>query len=175
VALIKRMKTLLQADLHALLDRIEEPELLLRQALRDMEEACARDERHLQQLSHERMQLDKRKQALEETLETIRVRLDHCFAADNEELARRQIRQKLETEQLAQLLVLRMEELEQTGEEIRERIAQNSRRLEEIRQKAELLSTRCRLDGTQSLAGSEIRPDDVELAFLQEKQRRRLG
>ena len=41
MALITRVSRLFQADFHAVLDRIEEPEVLLRQAVREMEEELA--------------------------------------------------------------------------------------------------------------------------------------
>ncbi len=44
MALISRLTQLFQADFHAVLDRLEEPDALLRQAVRDMEDALARDE-----------------------------------------------------------------------------------------------------------------------------------
>ena len=44
MALITRISRLFQADLHAVLDRIEEPDLLLRQAVREMQDDLARDE-----------------------------------------------------------------------------------------------------------------------------------
>lgn len=37
--LISRFSQLLRADLHAVLDRLEDPEALLRQAIRDMADA----------------------------------------------------------------------------------------------------------------------------------------
>ena len=42
MALIKRLSRLFAADLHAVLDQIEEPEALLKQAVREMEEELAR-------------------------------------------------------------------------------------------------------------------------------------
>ena len=44
MALITRVSRLFQADFHAVLDRIEDPEALLRQAVREMEEELAHDE-----------------------------------------------------------------------------------------------------------------------------------
>ena len=44
MALINRMSRLFTADVHAVLDRIEEPDVLLRQAIREMEEALERSE-----------------------------------------------------------------------------------------------------------------------------------
>ena len=60
MALITRVSRLFQADFHAVLDRIEEPEVLLRQAVREMEEELARDEQHSKVLHHEQGQLTTR-------------------------------------------------------------------------------------------------------------------
>ena len=47
MALITRLSRLFQADMHAVLDKIEEPELLLKQAIREMEESITTDERQI--------------------------------------------------------------------------------------------------------------------------------
>ena len=44
MALITRVARLFRADLHAVLDRIEEPDVLLKQAVREMEEELASEE-----------------------------------------------------------------------------------------------------------------------------------
>ena len=50
VALINRVTKLFQADINAVLDRIEEPEVVLKQALREMEESLAAEERRLESM-----------------------------------------------------------------------------------------------------------------------------
>ena len=57
MALITRVSRLFQADFHAVLDRIEEPEAILRQAVREMEEELARDEQRSTMLQQEQRQL----------------------------------------------------------------------------------------------------------------------
>ena len=54
MALIKRLSRLFAADLHAVLDQIEEPEALLKQAVREMEEELARRAARLKALERER-------------------------------------------------------------------------------------------------------------------------
>ena len=56
MALISRVSRLLRADLHAVLDHLEEPDVLLRQAVREMEEALAGDTARLQRLRREHEQ-----------------------------------------------------------------------------------------------------------------------
>ena len=60
MALINRVSRLLRADLHAVLDRVEEPEVLLRQAVREMDAALAEDRRRARLMTHEQTQLGAR-------------------------------------------------------------------------------------------------------------------
>src|SRR5262247_3541760 len=53
MALINRMSRLFTADVHAVLDRIEEPDVLLKHAVREMEEELARGEQRARVLGHE--------------------------------------------------------------------------------------------------------------------------
>ena len=53
MALITRVGRLFRADLHAVLDRVEEPEVLLRQAIREMEEELAEERQRLRLARHE--------------------------------------------------------------------------------------------------------------------------
>ena len=57
MALITRLSRLFQADFHAVLDRIEEPDIQLKQAVREMEFDLQQDEQALALLQHEAAQL----------------------------------------------------------------------------------------------------------------------
>ena len=59
MALITRLTRLFEADFHAVLDRIEEPELQLKQAVREMRLALDQDRQRSKLLQHEAAQLDK--------------------------------------------------------------------------------------------------------------------
>ena len=87
MALITRVSRLFRADIHAVLDRMEEPELLLKQAVREME----------QQIAGRRHDLGQR---LQETQEE----MDLCFDTGNESLLRALLKRKLETERFAKFL-----------------------------------------------------------------------
>lgn len=50
MTLIARMTRLFKADLHGILDSLEEPEEVAKQAIRDMEEDIATQERRLDEL-----------------------------------------------------------------------------------------------------------------------------
>ena len=175
MALITRVSRLFQADFHAVLDRIEEPEVLLRQAVREMEEELARDEQRSKVLTHEQRQLVAREAELTQSLQKIEEELDTCFSAGNDELARACIRRKLEAQRLGKLLSRKRGAISETLTELNTRLGENQARLESMRQKAELLAgegVRARPADDWSQTDISVRDEDVEVAFLREQQHR---
>jgi len=175
MALITRVSRLFRADLHAVLDRIEEPDVLLKQALREMEEALARDEQRIKLLTHEQTQLSSRAQEVEQSLSDIEGELDVCFDSGKDELARGLIRRKLEAQRFHKHLGRKQENLERTLAELNARLTEQRAQLDAMRQKAELLaedSDTNRPDEGWNGPEVALRDEDVEVAFLREKQKR---
>ena len=175
MALITRVSRLFRADLNAVLDRIEEPDVLLRQAVREMEEALAGDERRLKVLKHEQMQLLSREAEIEQSLAEIEEELDVCFESQKDDLARALIKRKLEAQRFCKALTRRREALGQTLTGLKTRLDENRASLEAMRQKAELLAEEeaaGRPEESWATPESSVRDEDVEVAFLREKQKR---
>ncbi len=179
MALITRVARLFRADLHAVLDRLEEPETLLRQALREMEEAQGRDEHRLKLLDQALVQSATRASDLRETIEAAEAQLVASLEAGQDGLARAVIRRRLEAERALKALIRRRSELEAAHTELAARVREDRSRLEAMRQKAEVLAepdpaahqTRPWEDlGLGAHAGVEAA--DVELALLAAKQSR---
>jgi len=176
MALITRVSRLFQADFHAVLDRIEEPEVLLRQAVREMEEDLASDEQRSRILQQEQGQLTARETDLEQTLHEIEEQLDVCFDSGNDDLARACIKRKLETQRFCKNLSRKRQALQEALDDLDTRLRENRARLESMRQKAELLAeenARARPADNCNLPDIAVRDEDVEVAFLREKQHRR--
>ncbi|MDH3560304.1 MAG: PspA/IM30 family protein, partial [Gammaproteobacteria bacterium] len=125
MALITRVSRLFRADLHAVLDRIEEPDVLLRQAVREMEEELARDEQRIKVLTHEHEQLVSRHRDIQQTLEGVEAELDVCFESGKDDLARALIRRKLEAQRFIRFLTRKHETLETTLAGLRGRVNEN--------------------------------------------------
>ena len=179
MALITRISRLFQADFHAVLDRIEEPEILLRQAVREMEEDIHQDQQRLKLLSHEQKQLTVRLDETAKAIHQVDEELDVCFASNKDELARVLIRRKLEAQQLSRILQKREQDLTNNITELKKRLAENQAHLAAMQQKLELLAEQnCYSEqGEAGLAGSAettvvVRDEDVEVAFLREMQKR---
>ena len=168
MTLMHRIARLFRADVHAVLDRIEEPELLLRQAVREMEGSLANDRRQLALCQEAQSQLGERLKELSAGEARIQKELDLCFETNREDLAKKLLRQRLEMQHTRESLVREQKEREREVETLTKRIAENSARLETMRRKAEVLQG----DAGKPDAAEIVSDEEVEIAFLQEQRRR---
>jgi phage shock protein A len=179
MALITRVSQLFRADVNAVLDRMEEPEILLKQAIRDMEEALIKDDQRVKVIELELKQIVSRRSELEQRLDQVTEELDLCFDTGNEALARTLLKRKLESERYLDYLARKLREFQEAGETLKKRIDENRSRLESMRQKAELLTDSDSEESQRNTWNEQdfmhqfaVNDDDIELAFLREKQRR---
>jgi phage shock protein A len=94
MALVTRLTRLFRADAHAVLDRLEEPDILLRQAVREMDDEVARNGQALKALELDHAQTRARIAEIDSSLAGIGGELDLCFAADNRGLIRTLLREQ---------------------------------------------------------------------------------
>jgi phage shock protein A len=175
MALMNRFTRLLRADAHAVLDRLEEPETLLRQSIREMEEEFGSATQELKRGELDERQAQARRREVEAQLTRVAGELDLAFAADNTLLVRSLLRRRLEQERLRQ-------HLDQRLTAFAENLAQRRRTLEEQRQRLEALRQKAALFDVDTAAASEpgvaaatdfvVTDEDVELALLRERQQR---
>lgn len=178
--LIDRLARLFQADLHAVLDRMEEPEALLKHAVREMEAELAAGERRVRCLRQEQEQLTLRQSEIEQSVLRTDEELDICFDSANDELARALVRRKLEAQQLLRVIGRRREALDKSLREQQAALDENRAQFESLRQKAELFAveTDAAMQSAggdpfvQGASGLRVQEADVEVAMLREQQRR---
>ena len=172
MAIINRITRLFRADLHAVLDRIEEPDALLRQSVREMADAIGNDDQHLRQLEQSQQRLRRQQDHIEVSQQQLTQELGLCLAADQEELARGLIRRRLEAEQLLTILGRNQESIATSIDDLNQRLQQNRSRLAAVEQKLVLLP----ITDTNAQAATDhggpnlITDDEVEIAFLAAKQ-----
>ncbi len=177
MALITRISRLFKADFHAVLDQVEEPELMLRQAIREMEEDLDSREQRVRLAVCEHQELRLRQDDLERSLGELEGQLDLCFESQKPDLARNLVRRKLEAERLTKHLAGRTAALERHLDEQRATMEEHRMTLDGLRQKAEILTRRAREPAGDSAAEPWARElavtdDEVEVAFLREQSRR---
>lgn len=175
MALITRISRLFRADFNAVLDCIEEPDVLLKQALREMEDDVHNDEQHIKLLQNDYSQSELKVKELEENIQQVNHELDICFESDETELARSQVKRKLEMQRYEKHLKSKLNSLEKRKAELKKRIDENKSRLIAMQQKLDLLvSEESLMKNNDSYQNTNmaVNKDEIEIAFLKEKQAR---
>jgi phage shock protein A len=178
MTLITRLTRLIKADLHGILDGLEEPEEVIKQAIRDMEEDIATQERRLEELRAVLQRLAREAQGTTATMQEIEQQIDLCFAAENEPLAKNLLRKRLEMARRAKSITRAQDETRAQSDELATRIATQKAQLASVVQKLKAYeATRPRHPWAASACTpiqgvSVITDDEVEVAFLEEKRRR---
>ncbi|MDX1555105.1 MAG: PspA/IM30 family protein [Xanthomonadales bacterium] len=180
MALINRVSQLFRADMNAVLDHIEEPEQLLKQAVRDMEDELADCERRIEACRQEQESLESRKHEVERSASDFEQQLDLCFESGKDDLARTIIRRKLEAQRAVKHLDARMQANERFLDKELSQLEDNRTTLEGLRQKSELFVSRTPTSQSAFGAGDfeqlarelRVSDDEVEIAFLREQSSR---
>jgi phage shock protein A len=181
MALINRISRLFKADFHAVLDQIEEPEALLKQAIRDMEDDLASAEQRVTLCAHDQEALAGQKRELKNTITEFDTQLDLCFESEKDDLAKSLIRKKLEADRVLKRLDSQYTTNEKYLKEQRTLLKENGAALESLRQKAELFAHRAPAhsnNGTEFVdiasmtREMSVGDDEIEIAYLHEKSMR---
>ena len=171
---ITRLTRILSADFHAVLDKLEEPEVLLKQAIREMEQDLQLREGNVKDLQQQRKRLQAQTTTANSEIQRLGQELDLCFASGNESLARNLIRRRLEAEGF----VNHATELKQTLEEnlslLQTQLREDQLQLESLRQRAEAFSSGSETKTPDYSGGrfAAVSDDEIEVAFLKEKHQR---
>jgi phage shock protein A len=180
MALINRVSRLFKADFNAVLDRIEEPEQLLRQAIRDMQDELSLCQRRIAACTREQEALQDRRHEVRASAADFDGQLDLCFESGKDDLARGIVRRKLESQRLLQRLDSRLEANDRFLQRQKKLLEENRATLESLRQKAELIVADGSADGSSGsledigrvVQDLRVADDEVEVAFLREQAAR---
>lgn len=173
MALISRLSRLFEADFHAVLDRIEEPELQLKQAVREMRLALDQNRQRQKLLQHEAVQLDKAAADTVAFIDDLDDELDICLKAKKDDLARDLVRRKLAAGTRLQILRQQAEDVSAQRDELDAEIDEQAQALDSMQQKLDLLATQNPGVGGSAFDGPQaIRSEEIEIALLREKKRR---
>ena len=144
MGLIKRMSGLVTANLNDLLDSCEDPETMLRQAVREMETALGRlMDGAARAIAHEKLlsrQLGEHQQAIGQRVRSAELAL----ARGDESAARRELRRKIEHTQMAEALAHQAATAGELSERLRQQVAAMRLKLSEARRKLAEISARNR-------------------------------
>ena len=171
MALITRISKLFTADVHAVLDRIEEPEVVLKQAVREMTEEVTRTDQRLRWLATEQQPLERQMAQAEETITSLDEELDLCFEANEDALARSLVKRKLQAQQKSKQASHQLVSNQRDIEALEAVLAEHKQQLADMRQKVDIL-VETESHSTKVMCDLDISQDTIDVAFLKEKQRR---
>ena len=173
MALITRITRLFTADLHAVLDRVEEPAIILKQSLRDMQCAVDAGERQLHVLRARAEHLAAARTDAAARLTAAAEELDVCLDAADDNLARSVLQRKLQLERLLSELEAAGARLAGSLHEHEHALTRRRRELEALRGKAAVFETAEPEHGHPTpMPSTAVTREEVEVALLREKQRR---
>lgn len=142
--LFSRMTDIVKSNINELLDRAEDPEKLIRQMIREMEEAVNKatasvgtavaNQKRLERQFHEKQSQSKDWQR----------KAERAVEAGEDDLARRALERRAVFEKAAQDLAPAMEESRQTATQLREQLRELKGKLEEARTREGTLMARHR-------------------------------
>ena len=178
MGILNRFVRIFKADIHGVMDQLEDKGLLLRQYLRDMEEALTQKEARLGKVTVARNQA--RQEIARHSLEIDKLEQDLAVAIkkDKNDIARMLIKKILPLTRLREALKHHMDHLNQEIAGIKESIDQQRVRYEHLKQQArqffhqaeqqawEKSNTVYEADNINSMLGDE----EIEIELLRRKE-----
>ncbi len=175
MTLMTRMARLFKADMHGILDWLEEPEAVLKQAVRDMETAIDKAEQTVAALVRKETQLQATVSRLETAMTELDNHIDLCFEESNESLARTFVGKKLAMEKRLAAVKHMVAEVAAQKDAQQRQIATQREQLKTIVDKMQLFVEHSPSWSDQGGGESVDYPvvdEEVEVAFMHEKRRR---
>ena len=177
MALINRIARLFKADMHSVLDTLEEPLSVLKQAVREMSDQIEHGEKRLEDLNR---RIEKHHRYLEEQeqqFKGIDQQIDLCFRAGNEKLARTTLRRKLEIAKRIKLAEREGSVLATEQERLVQELSNQKAKLASIKEKMEIIADDTRQqhvaqDPCARFSDYAVSDEELEVAFLAERERR---
>lgn len=171
MTVMNRMGKLFQADVHGILDQLEDPVTSAKQAVREMEEAVHEDEKQLGMLQKRTRHLEALAAESRKLLPELDSQIQLAMRSGNEELLRTLVRRKLEEEARLREIEFALGKLRASSEEVTARLNGRREQLAEIIKKLEVFVEPAHLSGLEGGKdmGRRVRPvtdDDVEVALL---------
>ncbi len=178
MTLIMRLSRLFKADVHGILDHLEDPEAILQQAIRDMEDEIEHGEADLATCRRREAKQHATVSQLHDTMIHLTEQIEICFEAENESLAKAVIRKKLEAEIRLQQAIQIATDLTASKESQQCQLDAQKAQLQAIIDSIQPFmgdaspSTRCASSGPTSPQSTTVSDEDVEIAFIREQRQR---
>ena len=168
MTLMNRFARLFKADVNAILDNLEEPEQMLKQALRDMETALINEKKHLKILNLNLSQFEFKNNSNKQLMLKLETELQLCMNANNESLSKTLIRKKLTLQSTIDSSTHKIEKIIDNKTLLINSIEEMQKTISEIAEKVEVISEQNNHPEIHTLPFShyKVTNEDVEIEWL---------
>ncbi len=178
MGVMTRIFRLFKADLHGVMDQVEDKALLLKQCVREMEGSLQQKRQRLDGLNRTTRQMDVEREARERERQKVAADLELAVRKEKDDIARALIRRRLILETDGDRLVRRRQQLDAEQARLGEVIRQQEEQLERLKVKCAAYwqqKESCAVDdvaGTWDEAADHSYPseEEVELELLRCKE-----
>ncbi len=178
MALLTRMFRLCKADLHGVMDQLEDKDLLLKQYIREMEEGLMQKGTRQAKLRNSCQQIQRDLDLRRSEMVKIEKEIELAVTKEKDEIARMLIRKRLTLTMACDQLQRQLEVLEEENAGMAETLATQRLRYEQLKIKAAAFSRLTEQQRFAMTASTVGRPDDwqtpseeeIELELLQRKE-----
>ena len=178
MGIMTRMLRLCKADVHGVMDQLEDKGLLLKQYLREMEASLDHKERQVNALSQNHTDLSRQIARHQEEMNKLEGDLNLAVQKEKDDIARMLIRRRRTLESACRHLQVQLETLSQEESALAATVADQRLQYETLKAKADAY---CRRSGrlqaavpADSVAGEwapiEPKDEEIELELLQRKE-----
>jgi phage shock protein A len=156
MGVMTRIFRLFKADLHGVMDQVEDKALLLKQCVREMEGSLQQKRQQLDGLNRTSRQMDVEREARERERQKVAADLDLAVRKEKDDIARALIRKRLVLEADDDRLASRLQQLDAEHARLAEVIRQQEEQLERLKAKCAAYwqqTERCAVDDADETWG----------------------
>ena len=178
MGIMTRMLRLCKADVHGVMDQLEDKQLLLKQYLREMESSLDQKERQIRLLSQHHARMGSRIARHNEEMDTLEEDLTLAVQKEKDDIARMLIRRRRMLESACRHLQAQLETLTQEESALAATVAEQRLQYETLKTKADAFCQRTfdsqvtpQTDAVPAeWAAIDPREEEIELELLQRKE-----
>jgi phage shock protein A len=178
MAILSRMLRLFKADVHGVMDQLEDKGLLLKQYLREMEASLEEKQGHLNLLEQSIQQAETDIDQREKEVQKLENDLDLALRKDKDDIARMLIRKRRSLQCSLEQLKHQIEALSQENSRLSETVARQRLQYDQLKVKVATFRQQARskgfddgiVDDGPSQAWRAPTEEEIELELLQRKE-----
>ncbi|MBU0730951.1 MAG: PspA/IM30 family protein [Proteobacteria bacterium] len=183
MAIMTRFVRIWKADVHGVMDQMEDKTLILKQSLRDMEEELAKKEARLAHLAASKEKLVSDKQQIADELLKLEDDLDIAVSRDKDDIARMLIKKIKPLSGHQDALTRRITTLEQDIKRFAEKTGEQQLQYKQFHLKATEYLHACEKEEWEQTASSffpnsasvEVNEEEIELELIRRKEKVNAG